>query len=51
MTSNRPYRRAMPLDDALSEIERGAGTQFWPQGVEALFEIPPAELESIVGHH
>jgi HD-GYP domain-containing protein (c-di-GMP phosphodiesterase class II) len=50
MTSNRPYRRAMPLDDALSEIERGAGSQFWPLGVEALFEVPPAELESIVGH-
>jgi ribonuclease P protein subunit RPR2 len=50
MTSNRPYRSAMPLDDAMSEIEKGAGTQFWPQGVEALFQVRPAELESIVGH-
>jgi HD-GYP domain-containing protein (c-di-GMP phosphodiesterase class II) len=50
MTSNRPYRTAMPLDDAMSEIQEGAGTQFWPLGVEALFEVPPAELESIVGH-
>ena len=49
MTSNRPYRTAMPVGDAISEIQRGAGTQFWPVGVEALVEVPPAELESIVG--
>lgn len=28
MTSDRPYRRALPLDAALRELERGAGTQF-----------------------
>ena len=28
MTSDRPYRRALSLDDALRELERGAGTQF-----------------------
>jgi HD-GYP domain-containing protein (c-di-GMP phosphodiesterase class II) len=50
MTSDRPYRQAMPIDRAMSEIERGSGTQFWPLGVEALLEVPPAELESIVEH-
>ena len=30
MTSNRPYRRALPVDDALEEIERHGGTQFDP---------------------
>jgi putative nucleotidyltransferase with HDIG domain len=28
MTSDRPYRRALPLEAALRELERGAGTQF-----------------------
>jgi putative nucleotidyltransferase with HDIG domain len=28
MTSDRPYRRALPVDAALRELERGAGTQF-----------------------
>jgi HD-GYP domain-containing protein (c-di-GMP phosphodiesterase class II) len=30
MTSDRPYRRALSPDEALTEIERGAGTQFHP---------------------
>jgi HD-GYP domain-containing protein (c-di-GMP phosphodiesterase class II) len=28
MTSDRPYRAAMPVESALAEIERNAGTQF-----------------------
>jgi HD-GYP domain-containing protein (c-di-GMP phosphodiesterase class II) len=36
MTSNRPYRAAMPLADALAELGRHAGTQFDPKVVEAL---------------
>jgi putative nucleotidyltransferase with HDIG domain len=28
MTSDRPYRRALPAEAALRELERGAGTQF-----------------------
>jgi ribonuclease P protein subunit RPR2 len=30
MTSDRPYRRAMPIEAALEEIRRGAGSQFDP---------------------
>jgi diguanylate cyclase (GGDEF)-like protein len=36
MTSDRAYRRAMPQDEALAELERGAGTQFDPAVVKAL---------------
>ena len=35
MTSDRPYRNAMGLRDALNELERGSGTQFDPEVVEA----------------
>ena len=35
MTSDRPYRNAMGLRDALAELERGAGSQFDPEVVKA----------------
>ena len=35
MISIRPYRRPLPLRSALSELERGAGTQFDPGVVRA----------------
>ncbi len=38
MTSERPYRRPMELNDAISELERCAGSQFDPQCVELLVE-------------
>jgi ribonuclease P protein subunit RPR2 len=36
MVSDRPYRRARPIEVALEEIEDGAGTQFDPEVVAAL---------------
>ncbi|HEY8490449.1 MAG TPA: GAF domain-containing protein, partial [Dehalococcoidia bacterium] len=35
MTSDRPYRKAMPWDAALREIRKHTGTQFDPKVVEA----------------
>ena len=39
MTSDRPYRRALPLDAAIGELRRHAGTQFDPRVVEALLGV------------
>jgi HD-GYP domain-containing protein (c-di-GMP phosphodiesterase class II) len=39
MTSDRPYRRAMPLAEAVAEITRCAGTQFDPAIVAALVRL------------
>jgi HD-GYP domain-containing protein (c-di-GMP phosphodiesterase class II) len=36
MTTDRPYRAAMPIDEALQELHRCAGTQFDPRVVGAL---------------
>ncbi len=39
MTSNRPYRKALPLEVAFEEVKKCAGTQFDPQVAEAFLKI------------
>jgi HD-GYP domain-containing protein (c-di-GMP phosphodiesterase class II) len=39
MTSDRPYRKAMSVDDARLELSRNAGTQFDPTVVGALLHV------------
>jgi diguanylate cyclase (GGDEF)-like protein len=39
MTSDRPYRRGMPVPDALEELQRCSGTQFDPQVVDTLLSL------------
>jgi len=48
MTSDRPYRSALPIKQALSEIRQCAGTQFDTAVVDALLQIPMAELTATV---
>ncbi|TMQ22732.1 MAG: response regulator [Candidatus Rokuibacteriota bacterium] len=47
ITSNRPYRTALPLDAAREEVARGCGTHFDPIVAEAFLRIPLAKLEEI----
>ena len=47
MTSDRPYRSAMTVDDACREIARGSGTQFDPHVVDAFLAIPVERLRRI----
>jgi diguanylate cyclase (GGDEF)-like protein/putative nucleotidyltransferase with HDIG domain len=39
MTSDRPYRTAMPQDEALEELRRGTGRQFDPRCIAAFEEM------------
>ncbi|HEX9343055.1 MAG TPA: HD-GYP domain-containing protein [Actinomycetota bacterium] len=41
MTSDRPYRRALPLEVAFDQILQGSGTQFDPQMVDAFGQLAP----------
>jgi len=42
MTSDRPYRKALPVEVALAEIERCSGSQFDPQMVAAFLRAVKA---------
>jgi len=41
MTSDRPYRKALPDDVALDELRRNTGSQFDPRVVDAFFDAWP----------
>ena len=47
MTSDRPYRKAMSLADALKEIERCSGGQFDPAIATAFLNIPTERLSAV----
>lgn len=49
MTTDRPYRKALPSDDALREIVKKAGTQFDPEIVEAFLSVIREERTRIAG--
>ncbi len=49
MTSNRVYRKALGVEKALSELERGSGKQFAPECVSAFLRIPVEELRRCLG--
>jgi len=41
MTTNRPYRLAMPVEQALAEIRKQSGVQFDPAIVEVFVQLQP----------
>jgi len=43
ITSDRPYRKALPLEEAGKELRRLAGVQYDPQVVQAFFSVPEKE--------
>jgi HD-GYP domain-containing protein (c-di-GMP phosphodiesterase class II) len=51
MTSNRTYRTAMPIEVALMEIRRCAGTQFDPALAEEFVKISPDQFRLLLADH
>jgi HD-GYP domain-containing protein (c-di-GMP phosphodiesterase class II) len=48
MTSNRTYRKALPLEVALTEIRRCSGTQFDPGLAEAFLRTGCEEFRELL---
>ena len=46
MTSNRPYRHAIPTTEALAELRLHAGTQFDPGVIEAFATVLASRAEA-----
>ncbi len=51
LTSDRPYRMAYKLDDAVAKLREGAGTQFEPQLVERYLELVERGRIRMDGNH
>jgi putative nucleotidyltransferase with HDIG domain len=48
MTSDRPYRRGLPLERVVGELHRFSGTQFDPNCVEAMLRLLEREGEAFI---
>jgi putative nucleotidyltransferase with HDIG domain len=48
MTSDRPYRKALPLEAVFSELNKFSGTQFDPACVQAIVRLIEREGESFI---
>jgi diguanylate cyclase (GGDEF)-like protein len=46
MTTDRPYRSRLPIEEAIRRLVEAAGTQFDPNVVEAFIRLAPQALES-----
>jgi HD-GYP domain-containing protein (c-di-GMP phosphodiesterase class II) len=51
MTSNRTYRKALPIEVALAEIRRCAGTQFDPELAEVFLRLQPDQVRLLLCDH
>jgi diguanylate cyclase (GGDEF)-like protein len=50
MTTDRPYRKRMPVEEACRRIERAAGTQFDAEVVEVFLRLIRSQPTSTQGH-
>lgn len=47
LTAERPYKQAIPVEDALRMLQEGAGTRWDPRVVDALAQVAREEGESL----
>jgi response regulator RpfG family c-di-GMP phosphodiesterase len=50
MTSDRPYRRGMPLEGAIEQVRTGAGTHFHPDVAQAVLDAAHNGTLKVVTH-
>jgi response regulator RpfG family c-di-GMP phosphodiesterase len=49
MTSDRPYRKALPFENVISEVVRFRGRQFDPEIADLFLSIPRKQWEECIG--
>jgi HD-GYP domain-containing protein (c-di-GMP phosphodiesterase class II) len=47
MTTDRPYRKALSLEKAISELRENSGTQFCPAAVDAMVALIEADADMV----
>ena len=47
MTTDRPYRAAASVEEALQRLREAAGSQFAPDAVDAIHQVDRARLAAI----
>ena len=48
MTSDRPYRNALPIDTVVTELNKYSGSQFDPKVVEAFLHLLEMEGDAFI---
>jgi GAF domain-containing protein len=48
MTSDRPYRKGVPLDIAVAQVREGAGSQFHPDVAEAVMDAAGSGMLKVI---
>jgi HD-GYP domain-containing protein (c-di-GMP phosphodiesterase class II) len=51
MTSDRPYRSALPLKAAIAEVVAESGRQFDPACVKTFADLPPEDVQAMLEAH
>ena len=51
MTSDRPYRKALPIDTVVAELNKYSGSQFDPVVVQAFLRLLEDEGEAFISKH
>jgi HD-GYP domain-containing protein (c-di-GMP phosphodiesterase class II) len=48
MVSSRPYRKGLPLEEAIRRLHQSSGTQFDPQVIKSFIPIAESEMPSVL---
>jgi response regulator RpfG family c-di-GMP phosphodiesterase len=51
MTSDRPYRKALPIETVIKELHKYSGSQFDPAAVDAFLRLLEREGDSFISRH
>ena len=48
MVSSRPYRKGLPLEEAIRRLQEASGTQFDPEVIRRFVPIAQSEMQAVL---